>query len=56
MDVFTISIEKTKPVLMGAVRGAVALAIVDFDWGAEWSAELLTRWLVIMRNWPSSPP
>ncbi|MDH3664211.1 MAG: hypothetical protein OEU92_30060 [Alphaproteobacteria bacterium] len=28
-----ISVEKAKPILMGAVGGAVALAIVGFGWG-----------------------
>lgn len=27
------SLEKTKPILMGAVGGAVALAIIGFSWG-----------------------
>jgi hypothetical protein len=32
-DVLMVSIEKAKPILMGAVGGAVALAIVGFGWG-----------------------
>ncbi len=28
-----ISVEKAKPILMGAVGGAVALAIIGFSWG-----------------------
>lgn len=32
-DVLMIDMEKIKPILMGAVGGAVALAIVGFSWG-----------------------